>query len=178
MLKKFLNKKTGLIVIIVLLLIAFFFINKKSKLSNEELITSYQKEERPKQETLIVQINGEVMKPGIYEIIAPARVIELVNLAGGFTSKADTNINLVAWLEDGSMIYINKINEKENNNKISLNNATLEELQTLPQIGLAKAQAIIDYRNKNGAFTNIDQLLKVNGISQNIFNNLKELISP
>lgn len=61
--------------------------------------------------------------------------------------------------------------------KISLNNATLEELMTLPGIGETKAKAIIDYRNEVGSFQNIEQLKEVNGIGESTFDQIKENIT-
>ena len=61
--------------------------------------------------------------------------------------------------------------------KISINNATKEELMTLPGIGEAKAKDIIDYRTKNGPFKKLDDLKNIPGIGDNVYNNLKENIT-
>ena len=61
--------------------------------------------------------------------------------------------------------------------KISINTATLEELLTLSGIGEAKAKSIIEYREKNGAFTSLEDLTKVDGIGQALFDKIKENIS-
>ena len=61
--------------------------------------------------------------------------------------------------------------------KVNINTATLAELQTLPRIGPAIAQRIIDFREQNGKFTKITDLLKVKGIGEKTFEGLKDLIT-
>ena len=61
--------------------------------------------------------------------------------------------------------------------KVSLNTATLDELMTLPGIGEAKAQSIIEYREEVGAFQNIEELKEVSGIGDAIFDQIKENIT-
>ena len=68
-------------------------------------------------------------------------------------------------------------NDDKANNKISLNDATLEELMELPGIGEAKAKNIIDYRNEINAFTDIEELLNINGIGETVFAKFKDLIT-
>ena len=69
--------------------------------------------------------------------------------------------------------------EKEvvKNGKININTATIDELKTLTGIGDAKAKAIIEYRNKNGLFSNIEDIKKVNGISESVYAKIKENIT-
>lgn len=64
-----------------------------------------------------------------------------------------------------------------NNGKININTATIDELKTLTGIGDAKAKAIIEYRNKNGLFSNIEDIKKVNGISESVYAKIKENIT-
>ena len=61
-------------------------------------------------------------------------------------------------------------------NKVSINDGTKEELMTLSGIGEVKAQAIIDYRNKNGKFSKIEDLMKVSGIGESTYNQIKDNI--
>lgn len=69
------------------------------------------------------------------------------------------------------------INQVEVGEKISINQATIEELDSLPGIGLTKAEAIIEYRNKNGEFKNIEELMFVSGIGSSLFDQIKDLIT-
>ena len=69
------------------------------------------------------------------------------------------------------------IPEDSNNGRININTATSEELQTLSGIGESKAQAIIDYRNTNGPFNSIEEIVNVSGISENLFAKIKEDIT-
>lgn len=131
--------------------------------------------------TFKVDIKGAVMFPGIYEVEENMLLIDLINLAGGLRSDADVrNINLVSIIEPNQMIVIPEKTKDNSNapleNLININTATKEELMILPGIGEVKAQKIIDYRMKNGSFVSIDELKKVSGISEEVFNKIKELV--
>lgn len=69
-------------------------------------------------------------------------------------------------------------NSLNQTNKISINNASLEELMTIPGIGESKAKSIIDYRNMNGPFNTIEDITNVSGIGENVFAEIKEYITP
>jgi competence protein ComEA len=126
--------------------------------------------------TIIVDIKGEVQEPGVYEVNFEARVNELIELAGGFTRNADPEqINLAQKLHDEMSIIVPKeggANELEETGmsdtqgKLRLNHATQEEIETLPGIGPAKAQAIIQYREENGLFQDVQDLLNISGIGE------------
>jgi len=168
-----------------------------------------------------VDIKGEIKKPGIYKIKCNSRVQDVIFLAGGITSKADTSVlNLSKKLIDEMVIIVysreqvsnfvvvkeeekKKIelcqsqNEIRNdacivdsslsdnetigdtpvNNTISLNNASKEQLMTLPGIGESKANNIISYRNEIGSFKSIEELKNVKGIGDSIFEKIKANIT-
>ncbi|MBM7604768.1 competence protein ComEA [Metabacillus crassostreae] len=140
---------------------------------------------------IIVDIKGAIYKPGVYEIEADARVHQLIEKAGGLNSDADEiAINLAAPLQDGMVLYIPKKGETEVNpytsqeagldndqvQKVNINTATIEELQTLTGIGPAKAEAIMTYREENGLFQSPEDLLEVTGIGEKSYEKLKEEI--
>ncbi|WP_414841620.1 helix-hairpin-helix domain-containing protein [Enterococcus saccharolyticus] len=144
-------------------------------------------------EKLLVDIKGEVKKPGVYELHQGSRVEEVILLAGGFTDKAEERqLNLAEKLTDQQMIYVPNKEEAKDlpiptvttasegsspMNIVNINTATLTELQTLTGIGPSKAQAIIDYREENGNFKSIAELQEVNGFGEKTVEKLKESIT-
>jgi len=138
-----------------------------------------------------VYIAGSITKAGVYELNSDTRVEDVVKAAGGVTADADlSSVNLAQKLKDEDMIYIPKIGEAEqpspsvvpsnlqqNDNKIDINKASVQELDTLPGIGPAKAQKIVDYREQNGSFKSIEDIQEVSGIGPATFENIKDLIT-
>jgi len=140
-----------------------------------------------------VDIQGAVKKPGIYQLEIGQRIADLVASASGFTKDADVifiskNLNLATELKDQDKIYIpftveeipdmsadnkNDIKSVENTNFISINQASLNELQTLSGIGAVKAQMIID----NRPYNTLDDLVTKKVISENLLNNLRVQLS-
>ena len=137
--------------------------------------------------SITVHVAGAVNNPGVYKLRSGARFNDGVIAAGGATDQADLNsVNLAMLLNDGEQIYILKRNEKPHtitaqrspssatggsagsgNSKvaiININTASLAELEQLPGVGPSTAKAIIDYREKNGAFVTVQDLINVRGI--------------
>ena len=130
-----------------------------------------------------VHISGEINKPGVYQI----------NEAGGLTENADIDkINLALKLEDQMRIIIPNINDKNNDveistnqlispvekiddKKVNINKADKAQLMTLPNIGEKRAQAIIEYRDKN-KFNKIEDIKNVSGIGDKYFEAMKDMI--
>lgn len=146
---------------------------------------------------IVVHITGAIKQEGVYKLEENSRVTDIVELAGGLREDADmSKINLALILEDGMKINIPSVNEnleesedkvventidinKSENNitkKININTASKEELDTLPGIGEATAQKIIEYRNKNGKFSNIEEIKEVSGIGDSKFEKIKDYI--
>jgi competence protein ComEA len=143
--------------------------------------------------TLFVHVFGAVNHPGLFELRDGARVIDAVSAAGGFTDDADRGgVNLARLVADGEQIAVPREGEGPPataetgtggtgnagaTKKVSLNSASLAELATLPQIGPATAQRIVDWRTANGRFSAVEDLMSVSGIGQKTFDGLKDLIS-
>lgn len=156
-------------------------------------------------ETIRVDVKGMVKKAGVYELAKDSIVNDAIKKAGGLTSKADTtNVNLSKSLTNEMVIYIPKKEEvtkstvndalvdksnsvgfidNESSNettntstKVNINTATLKKLTTLSGIGESKAQAILEYRTKNGNFKTLEDLKKVSGIGEAAYEKIKDNI--
>ncbi len=139
-----------------------------------------------------VYVCGAVMSPGVYSLPQGSRIYEALNAAGGLCAEADqVFLNQAELLTDGQQIYVPTEEEAETlkqagdtgtktdaeDGKINLNTASREELMTLPGIGEAKADSILDYRKEHGRFTSIEELMQIPGIKEGIFAKLKDSIT-
>jgi competence protein ComEA len=122
---------------------------------------------------IYVHVAGEVASPGLYELEAGARVEQAINLAGGMTENAfEQSVNLARMVSDGEQIVVLAQGQIASSNAggfVSLNNATKEQLESLPGVGPALAGAILDYRNKVGSFSDLSQLREVSGIGSKLY---------
>ena len=126
---------------------------------------------------LFVEVKGEVLNQGVFEVDSSMRVIEVIELAGGFSANADVlSISLSERVYDEMVIIVSEIENKDHN-FININKASLSELMMLPKLGLKKAESIINYRDEFGSFTSIEDIKNVSGIGDAIFNDIKDLIS-
>ena len=143
------------------------------------------------QETVIfVDIKGAVKNPGVYQMKVGDRVKDALEAAGGLTEEADSQkVNLAKRLEDQMVIVVPKVGEEAGEipagatskeeakeGKVNINTATVEELKTLKGVGEKKAEAIIEYRKKNGSFKTKEDLMKVRGIGKKLFESFEERI--
>ena len=143
------------------------------------------------QETVIfVDIKGAVKNPGVYQMKVGDRVKDALDAAGGLTDEADSQkVNLAKRLEDQMVIVVPKVGEEAEEipagatskeeakeGKVNINTATVEELKTLKGVGDKKAEAIIEYRKKNGSFKTKEDLMKVRGIGKKLFESFEERI--
>ncbi|PKO18403.1 MAG: transporter [Chloroflexi bacterium HGW-Chloroflexi-10] len=140
----------------------------------------------PTEQPIKVYINGNILSPGIYEIKKDSRVDDLILLAGGFVEQPGDSINLASKLYDGQHLLIPYLWETDTNKTIepfvnqdliNINEATEEQLLALPGIGPTKAQAIIAFRNDNGYFSKIEDILMVPGIGEYTYNQIRNLIT-
>ena len=143
------------------------------------------------QETIIfVDIKGAVKNPGVYQMKSGDRVKDALDAAGGLTDEADSQkVNLAQRVEDQMVIVVPKVGEEATeipvggtskeaakDGKVNINTATVEELKTLKGVGEKKAEAIIEYRKKNGSFKTKEDLMKVRGIGKKLFESFQERI--
>ena len=141
----------------------------------------------PTPRALIIHVEGAVAHPGLVSLPADSRVQNAVDAAGGPLSNADlTAINLAAPLVDGTKIHIPASSQSSHAPMVTpvasipvlnINSATVEELATLPGIGPATAQRIVDYRTDFGQFTTVDDLTQVFGIGPATLAQIKDLIT-
>lgn len=133
---------------------------------------------------VMVDVKGEVQHPGVYDISIHARVDDVLALAGGLTENADElQINKAQKVHDEMMIYVPRIDEtaqddiaSSTSQTVRINYASKEEIVELPGIGPSKADAIVQYREENGLFTSIEDLLQVSGIGEKTLESLREYI--
>lgn len=133
---------------------------------------------------LAVYVTGAVAEPEtLYSLPPGSRVSDAVNAAGGALPDADLErVNLAGFLHDGDQIHVPFAEEQAalptpgGSGILNVNTATADELDTLPGIGPALAQAIVDYRDANGPFTSLDDLDAVSGVGPALLADLAALI--
>lgn len=153
-----------------------------------------------------IYIKGEIEIPGLYEIGADTRLLELIEIAGGTTENADIDrLNLAAILFDGTTVIIPEKGSSEvvdpmiaigsqtgfepeeskssgspdkiTSGTININSASKSELMRLPGIGEATAQKIISYREEKGNFLSIEEIMNVSGIGEKKFETMKSYLA-
>lgn len=169
-------------------------IPQQPTLTDDETLQS----EEPVSAKVVVDVKGAVKFPGVYELTSEDRIIDAIQLAGGYLEEADSRfINHAQKLQDEMVIYIPKKGEQLEENEqqpvghaftqsitpnkketlVNINTADESQLTTLPGIGPAKAKAIIQYREEHGKFKHIEELKNVSGIGDKTFEKLKDLIT-
>ena len=143
--------------------------------------------------TLYVHVSGAVVRPGLYRLEGAARLVDAVAAAGGFTDEADdAGVNLARPVSDGEQIVVpvrgvvppgsvggageTGASSPGTGGRVNLNTATAADLDTLPRVGPAIAQRIIEWRTANGRFTAVDDLLSVPGIGEKMLEALRPLV--
>jgi len=122
-----------------------------------------------------IYIGGAVNSPGFYPLKAGDTVEALIQAAGGIIQAAGGTVASADL--SGLKLYIPEVGEKEQPQKIDLNRAEVWLLEALPGIGETLAQRIVDYRQQNGPFQNINELIKVEGIGAATYEQIKDLIT-
>jgi len=141
---------------------------------------------------IVVYVSGAVQSPGVYTLPDGARVDDALRAAGGPAADADlARINLARRLHDEEQVYVPRQGEANppvpaagatsggstTSGRLNINTATATELATLPGIGPALAQRIVEYRQTHGPFARIEDLKKVSGIGDKVFERIKDLIT-
>ncbi|MFF5130339.1 helix-hairpin-helix domain-containing protein [Streptomyces syringium] len=153
---------------------------------------------------VVVDVAGKVRRPGIQRLPSGSRVVDALNAAGGSRPGTDTTgLNRARVLTDGEQIVVGATASPPAagaagaagnaagpgsaagpggsggpSGPISLNAATVDQLDTLPGVGPVLAQHIIDYRTRHGGFRSVDELRQVNGIGNRRFADLRPLVQP
>ena len=194
-----------IIISILLIIIIFKLFNKENStitiIPGEENVRENIIEEEGdfEEDICIVHIAGAVKEPGVYKLYEGERIVDAVKTAGGESEKANLDaINLAAHIYDGQKIFIpffldnshNNIDDKKSlhevqrfqdvsteNTLININSADSSQLASLPGIGPALAQRILDYRKNNGFFQNAEDIMNVVGIGEKRFESIKEHIT-
>lgn len=140
---------------------------------------------------LYVHVCGAVQQPGVYTLDADARVFEAIEAAGGFTEDAaEESINQARILVDGEELYVPTREEllssstgsqpavpAQDDGKVNINTADVQELTTLTGIGETRARAIIAWREQNGGFSAPEDLKNIDGIADKTYEKIKDRIT-
>ena len=168
-----------------------------------ELSVGDNKKEEKTEDFIKVHIKGCVNNPGVITLKRGQILKEAIEAAGGISAQADIdNINLVYKLNYNQAVRILSREETRANGetgpasgadiitdsgaaveeesvqdgKININSATIEVLKTLPEVGPSKAEKIVVYREQNGAYKSIEDIMNVSGIKEATFSKIKDLI--
>lgn len=135
---------------------------------------------------IYVHVVGAVEHPGLFSLRDGDRVVDAVSAAGGFTETADQGqVNLARFVSDGEQLVVPVVGAAPpaggaasvGGGKVNLNTADLATLETLPRVGPAMAQRIIDWRKSKGRFSSIQDLMGVTGVGDKTFAQLKDLVT-
>lgn len=141
---------------------------------------------------LVVDVRGAVVREGVYELPPGGRVQDAIEAAGGVAPDADlATINLARRLRDGEVVLVARLGggpgtpagaddspqASDENGRVNINTASVAELELLPGIGEVTAQRIIDFREQNGPYRSVDDLVLVQGVSTRMVNDLRPLVS-
>ena len=172
-------------------------VTREAEVPEEEVHIGKQDGEPNEQKKIVVHICGAVNNPGVYDLPEGSRVYEAVLAAGGYRSDADEDyVNQALVLKDSDKLVIPTLEdtsmisnpdplgstgfgvdsseaEGSSSGKVNINTADVSELCTLSGIGEARARVIISYREENGPFKSIEDIMNVSGIKQASFDKIK-----
>jgi competence protein ComEA len=140
-------------------------------------------------DVVVVHVAGRVGRPGIVELPAGSRVVDAIDAAGGADGGVDLGtLNLARIVTDGEQIAVGVDPAPEaaggaggatgrGDALVNLNTATADQFATLPGIGPALAARIVQWRDQNGRFTSVEELLEVSGIGPAKFESIAGLVA-
>ena len=167
------------------------------KIGSDTSDGSRQVEDEDSGDTIFVDVSGAVSTPSVVEIPSGSRVADAIEAAGGLTPEADvSSLNRAAKVEDGAKVVVPALAtgggqeagsdaaraldppaESSVPSLVNINIAGVDELDELPGVGPATAQAIVDDREENGSFSSIEDIMRVSGIGEAKFERMRDLIS-
>ncbi len=129
--------------------------------------------------TISVHVVGEVVTPGLYELPIGSKAAEAIEAAGGMSADAqESSINLARTLIDGEQLFVlSQTQSIQGTGKLSLNQATAEQLDSLPGIGPALSERIVAHRQSIGSFKSIEELTDVSGIGPKLFSKIRDQLT-
>ena len=179
--KQLLIALAGVVAVASLVLVA---VNRPEPPTGEFSVSADETVNEVSQQFLYVHVVGEVQSPGMYQLPIGARLVDAVFAAGGLTEEADNaSVNLARELTDGEQIIVFSISQEgeaagtTSSGQVSLNRAGDKELEELPGIGPALAARIIAWREANGGFKSVQDLLKVSGIGESLLSGVIDLVT-
>jgi competence protein ComEA len=179
--KQLLIALAGVVAVASLVLVA---VNRPEPPTGEFSVSTCETANEVIEQFLYVHVVGEVASPGMYQLPIGARLVDAVFAAGGLTEEADNaSVNLARELTDGEQIIVFSISQEgqspgtNSSGLISLNRAGDKELEELPGIGPALAGRIIAWREANGGFKSVQDLLKVSGIGESLLAGVVDLVT-
>lgn len=181
---------------LVMVVLSAIFLFRQIQADSQVTVIPIEENQDIKKERILVHVAGAVQKPGLYELESDARINDVLAAAGGLSEEANRewfskNINLAQKVSDGVKLYVPFSGETgvaqyetgaglvmgEQNGLVNINTASQAELETLPKIGPATAQKIINYRQQHDSFQSIEELTQVSGIGDKTLEDLRNLVT-
>lgn len=158
-------------------------VNSTANQDSNSISTNNDAVPNDEENTVIVYVTGAIQSPGLYKVPSRSTIGDVIKEAGGVLPYGDVeSINLAENVQSGQHIHI-RFNFHGNpesllrNQKVNINTATIKELDSLPGIGPTMAKRIDEYRQSKGAFTSIEDIKHVKGISDGVFKKLRDKIT-
>ena len=158
-------------------------VNSTANQDSNSISTNNDAVPNDEENTVIVYVTGAIQSPGLYKVPSRSTIGDVIKEAGGALPYGDVeSINLAENVQSGQHIHIRfdfhgNPESLLRNQKVNINTATIKELDSLPGIGPTMAKRIDEYRQSKGAFTSIEDIKHVKGISDGVFKKLRDKIT-